>query len=112
MMPYQTILVHTERSAGSRSRLGVGISLAREFAARFVGVYVDDASELTPFGAALLPSDTVDRFLRNAVEAQRVAEDAFRQAAAAAGVTNVDYSDMHPPGCRSTPPWPTPAAPT
>lgn len=91
MMTYQTILVHMDRSAGGRSRLGVGIGLARDFAARLVGVYVDDAPELTPSLAALLPSDTVDRFLHNAVEAQRAAEDAFRQAAAGAGVTDVDW---------------------
>ncbi len=90
-MTYQTILLHIDRSAGSRSRLGIAISLARDFAARLVGVYFDDVPEITPSLAALLPTDTVERYMRNAVEAQRLEEDAFRQAAAAAGVTDVEW---------------------
>jgi nucleotide-binding universal stress UspA family protein len=90
-MTYQTILVHIDRSAGSRSRLGIAISVARDFAARLVGVCFDDVPEITPSLAALLPTDTVERYMRNAVEAQRAGEDAFRQAAAAAGVTDVEW---------------------
>jgi nucleotide-binding universal stress UspA family protein len=90
-MTYQTILVHFDRNAESRSRLGLGIGLARNFAARLVGVYLDDAPEIAPSVAVLLPSDTVERYMRNAAEAQRTAEDAFRQATAAAGVTDVEW---------------------
>ena len=90
-MTYQIILVHVDRSAECRSRLGLGIGLARDFAARLVGVYVDDAPEIAPSVAALLPSDTVERYMRNALEGQRAAEDGFRQAAAAAGVTDVEW---------------------
>lgn len=91
MMTYQTILVHIDRSAGSRSRLGVAISLARDFSARLVGLYVDDAPEITPSLAALLPRDAVERYMRTAAEAQRAGEDAFRQDAAGAGVTDVEW---------------------
>jgi nucleotide-binding universal stress UspA family protein len=91
MMTYQTILVHSDRSAESPARLGVGISLARDFAARLVGVYVDEAPEIKPSLAALLPNDTVERLTRNAVAARRAVEDAFRQAAAAAGVTDIEW---------------------
>jgi nucleotide-binding universal stress UspA family protein len=88
---YQTILVHVDRSAESDGRLGSGISLARDFAARLVGVYLDDAPEIAPSIAALLPNDTVERYTRNAGDAQRAAEEAFRQATAAAGVTDVEW---------------------
>ena len=90
-MPYQTILVHIDQSAGSRSRLGIAISLARDFASQLVGVFLDDAPEITPSIAALLPDDIVAQYLRNAADAQRAAEDAFRQAAAAAAVTDIEW---------------------
>jgi nucleotide-binding universal stress UspA family protein len=90
-MTYQTILVHIDQGTGSRSRLGIAIGLARDFAARLVGVYFNDAPEITPSLAAVLPKDIVERHAQNAVEAQRVGEDAFRQAAAGAGVTDVEW---------------------
>lgn len=88
---YQTILVHVDRSAESDGRLGIGIGLARDFAARLVGVYLDDAPEIAPSIAALLPNDTVERYTRNAGDAQSAAEEAFHQATAAAGVTDVEW---------------------
>ncbi len=91
MVTYQTILVHIDRSAECRSRLGVGISLARHFGARLVGAYLDDAPEIAPSVAELLPSNIVEQYMRNALEGQRAAEDAFRQAAATAGVTDVEW---------------------
>lgn len=91
MTTYQTILVHIDRSGASRSRLQVGISLARDFAARLVGLYVDDAPEIAPSIAALLPNEVVELYMRSGLEAQRAQEDGFRQAAAAAGVTDIEW---------------------
>jgi nucleotide-binding universal stress UspA family protein len=91
MITYQTILVHSDQSAGSRSRLAVAIGLSRGFVAQLVGMYLDDAPEITPSLAALLPNEIVARYLRDAVDTQRAAEDAFRQDAAAAGVTDVEW---------------------
>ena len=91
MITYQTILVHIDQSAGSRSRLGIAISLAREFAARLVGVCFYETPEIAPALAALLTVDLVERYVRDAVEAQCMEEDALRQAAAVAGVTDVEW---------------------
>jgi len=90
-MTYQTILVHLDQSAESRGRLGIAISLARDYAARLVGVYLDGAPEIAPSIAALIPSNTVEQFMRNALETQRAAEDAFHQTATTAGVTDVEW---------------------
>lgn len=79
------------RSAESRSQLGVAVGLSRNFAARLVGIYLDDAMEITPSVAALLPNDIVAQYLRTNADAQRAAEDAFRQAAAAAAVTDIEW---------------------
>lgn len=91
MTTYQTILVHNDQSAGARNRLGVAIGLSRDFAAQLVSVYLDDLPEISPSLAALLPDETVAEFLRNAANSQRAAEDTFRQDAAAAGVTAVEW---------------------
>lgn len=90
-MPYQTILVHIDQSAGSRSRLGIAISLARDFASQLVGVYLDDAPEITPSIAAFLPDDIVARRLNEAANTLRAEENEFRRASAAAGLTDVEW---------------------
>jgi nucleotide-binding universal stress UspA family protein len=91
MMPYRSILVHIDQGVQSRSRLGIGIALCREFAAQLVGTYLDDAPEITPSIAALLPDDVVARRLNEAANTLRVAEDEFRRASAAAGLTDVEW---------------------
>ncbi len=91
MTTYQTILVHVDQSARSRSQLGIAVTLARDFAARLVGIYFDEAPEIAPSIAALLPDDTVEQYMRNALEAQRAAEDAFGRTATTAGVTDVEW---------------------
>ena len=91
MNAYQTILVHIDQSAESQSRRGVAIELAREFAAQLVGVYLDDAPEITPSIAALLPDGTVAEHLRKAGEVQHAAEEAFRQACGAARLTDIEW---------------------
>jgi nucleotide-binding universal stress UspA family protein len=90
-MSYQTILVHVDQSAAARSRLGVAITLTRDFAARLGGVYFDETPEITPSVAAVLPNDVVERYMRNAADAQRMQEEAFRQAAAGARVTDLEW---------------------
>ena len=91
MNAYQTILVQVDQSAESQSRCGIAIELAREFAAQLVGVYLDDAPEITPSIASLLPDGTVAEHLRKAGEVQHAAEDAFRQACGAARLTDIEW---------------------
>lgn len=91
MMPYRSILVHLDSSDPSRRRLGVGISLCRDFAAQLIGTYLDDAPEITPSLAALLPNDIVARRLNEVARMQHTAEAVFRQAAAAAGLTDIEW---------------------
>ncbi len=90
MTAYRSILVHIDRSAQSRSRVGVGIALCRDFAAQIIGVYLDDALDIAPSIATLLPTNIVTRHISEATNAQRAAEEAFRQAAKAAGLTDVE----------------------
>jgi nucleotide-binding universal stress UspA family protein len=91
MMPYRSILVHLDPSDASRSRLGIGIGLCRDFGAQLVGTYLDDAPEITPALATLLPRDVVVRHLSDLASMQHTAEDVFRQAATAAGLTDIDW---------------------
>jgi nucleotide-binding universal stress UspA family protein len=91
MMPYRSVLVHIDQSAQTRSRLGVGIGLCRDFAAHLVGAYIDDSPEITPSLAALLPNDVVARRMNEIARIEHEAENAFRQAATAAGLTAVEW---------------------
>ena len=91
MNSYQTILVHDDQSAESQCRRHVAIQLAREFNAQLVGVYLDDAPEITPSIAALLPNGIVAEHLRKAGEVQRAAEEAFRRAGGAAGLKDIEW---------------------
>jgi nucleotide-binding universal stress UspA family protein len=91
MTPYKTILVHVDQRAESQSRLAVAVGLAKGFSAQLVGIYLDDAPEMTPSVAALLPDDIVAQYLSRGADAQRAAEDAFRQAAGAAKLTDVEW---------------------
>jgi nucleotide-binding universal stress UspA family protein len=91
MTPYQTILVHVDQRAECQSRLGIAIGLAQAFSAQLVGIYLDDAPELTPSVAALLPNEIVAQYLSRGADAQGAAEDAFRQATGAAGLGEVEW---------------------
>ena len=91
MNGYQTILVHIDQRAESPSRCVIAIELARAFGAQLVGVYLDDAPEITPSIAALLPNGIVAEHLRKAGEVQRAAEEAFRQASGAAGLQDIEW---------------------
>lgn len=91
MMPYQTILVHINQRTESQQRLNVAIDLSRDFAARLVGVYLDDTPDISPSLAALLPGETVEQYLRNAAAIQGAAEEAFRKDASKAGLADVEW---------------------
>ncbi len=91
MMPYRSILVYIDQSPQSRSCLGVGIGLCRDFGAQLIGAYLDDSPEITPSLAALVPDDVVARRQKEAANAQHVAEDAFRRAATAAGLSDMEW---------------------
>ena len=85
-MSFKTILVHADDNERFKQRLDGAIRLALGFGAELVGLYVVPTAELTPFVAALLPSDVVARHFRETGEAQHRAETLFRQASAAAGL--------------------------
>lgn len=91
MMPYRSILVHIDQSPQCKARLGVAISLCRDFAAQLVGAYLDDVPTISPSLAAVLPSEIVARRLSEIALAQSGAEEAFRQAAAAAGLSDLEW---------------------
>ena len=91
MPTYQTILVHFDQRAGSQSRLGIAIRLASDFAGRLVGIYLGEEPEITPSVAALLPKEIAAEVLRNTGAMQRAAEEAFRQATRAAGLSDVEW---------------------
>ena len=90
-MKYRTLLVHIGRGDESTSRLAVAIRLAGIFGARLVGAYLVDEPEITPSLAALLPEESVARRLNEGAEAQHAAEQAFRQAAGAAGCNDLEW---------------------
>jgi len=85
-MSLKSVLVHLDRSRHCRQRLATAVQLAVEFRAQLVGAYLVASIELAPSVAALLPDDLVKRRLREHADAQRESEQAFRQAAAAAGI--------------------------
>lgn len=91
MMTYQTILVYIDQSAEAASRLRLAAGLSRAFSAQLVGIYADDAQQLTPSMAALLPDDVVAEHLRRAGSAQRTAEEMFRKGAAAGGISDIEW---------------------
>jgi nucleotide-binding universal stress UspA family protein len=91
MTSFQTIVVYLEQGGDSASKLRIATGLARTFAAELVGVYLDDALQITPSVAALLPDEVVANRLRSAASAQHAAEDLYRQAAAAASVTDIEW---------------------
>jgi nucleotide-binding universal stress UspA family protein len=96
-MSFKTILVHLDRSKRCQQRLDTAVRLAVEFGAQLVGVYLVAGIELAPSVAALLPSDLVERRLRELADAQREGEQAFRRTAAAASITAEWRAPAGPP---------------
>jgi len=83
-MSLKSILVHIDDVAASRPRLEAAIRVARDFRAELGGLYLVPPIELHSTVAAMVPPDVVERRLREVAQAQRDAEQAFRDAAAAA----------------------------
>ena len=91
MSNYQTILVHIDQRADSEARLRVAVDVARRFKSQLVGMYLDGSPEVTPSMAAVLPDDVVTKYLRGAGDRQAAAEAAFRRAAEAEALTDIDW---------------------
>ena len=90
-MTYRSIFVHVDDGAACAQRLAVAARLARTYPAELLGAYLAPSVELTPFTSAVLPSEVVERRLRETGEAQRTAEARFRAAAAEAGVLSIGW---------------------
>ena len=96
-MTLKSILVHLDRSRHCKLRLDTAVRLAVEFRAQLVGAYLMAGIELAPSVAALLPSDLVERRMREHADAQAESEQAFRQAAAAARIAAEWRAPAGPP---------------
>jgi nucleotide-binding universal stress UspA family protein len=90
-MSLATILVHIDDATRCEARVDAAIRLALGFQAHLVGVNITPGFDLSPSIAALLPQETVDARLGETGQAQHDAEQAFRQAAAAAGLAAIDW---------------------
>lgn len=90
-MSFKSILVHVDETERSKACLDTALRLARDFQSQIVGIYLVPDLDLSPSLAAILPSEVVERRLREAGTAQHDAEAAFRKAALAAGVTTIEW---------------------
>ena len=90
-MPYRSIIVHLDDHARTASRLDAAIRFAKRFDSELVGMYLQPTYEIYPFAAELLPADFVQQSLEQRLEAQRASEAAFRDAAAAGGLSKFDF---------------------
>ena len=88
---YRSILVHLDDTPRAPLRLDVAVRLAVAHDAQLVGVYLVPGTDFTPFTAAMIPSDIVQRRLEAAESAQEAAEAMFRDAAAHAGMEEPDW---------------------
>ena len=95
-MSLKSILVHIDDVDVSRPRLDAAIRVARDFQAELVGLYLVAPIELNSSVAAMVPPDVIERRQRDTAQAQRDAEQAFRDTTAAAGLAAVDW--RAPPG--------------
>jgi nucleotide-binding universal stress UspA family protein len=90
-MTYRSIFVHVDDAEPCERRLAVAAHLARAYPAELVGGYLVPSREFTPFTAAVLPADVVDRRMRETAGAQQAAESRFRAACKGAGVTTLSW---------------------
>ncbi len=91
-MGYRSFFVHVDDSDQCERRLAVAARLARAFCGELEGVYVTPTRELTPFTSAMLPDSVVEHRLRDSGDAQELAEQRFRTAAAGERLTAVAWS--------------------
>lgn len=90
-MTYKTILVHLDSTGECGDRLAAGIRLAKAFSGTLVGTYLDNAPEITPSIAAFVPEDIIAARLSESAAEQKAAETVFRDTAAAAGLTAIEW---------------------
>jgi len=92
IMGYRYFLVHVDDSDECERRLRVAAQLARAYCGELEGVYVTPTRELTPFTSAMLPDSVVEHRLRDSGDAQALAEQRFRAAAAGEHLTSVAWT--------------------
>jgi len=90
-MSYRSLLVHVNDNESSVRGAGAAAWLAGALGAELVGSYLVPTRELTPFGSAMLPDTLVAQILRATGDAQMAAETCFRDAAAQAGLTAIEW---------------------
>jgi nucleotide-binding universal stress UspA family protein len=90
-MSFKTIVVHVDDSPRTGQRLNAAVRLAVDCGAELVGIYLVPTIELSLSVAALLPDDVVAGRLRETGDAQHRAEALFREAAATAGLTAIEW---------------------
>jgi nucleotide-binding universal stress UspA family protein len=90
-MNFRSILVHVDDTPRAPLRLDVAVRLAAEHEAQLVGVYLIAGMDLTPFTAAMIPQEFVERRLDANREAQAAAEAMFRDAGALAGIESLEW---------------------
>jgi nucleotide-binding universal stress UspA family protein len=91
IIAYKTLIVHVDDSERCVRRVEVASRIARDFAARLVGVYLVPTPALTPSVSALLPVGVVSQRLQESGEAQQRAAARFRETVAAAGLAAMEW---------------------
>ena len=90
-MNFRSILVHVDDTPRAPLRLDVAVRLARLHEAQLVGVYLMPGMDWTPFTAAMIPPEIVERRSAANREAQDGAEAMFRDAGAHAGIGELEW---------------------
>jgi len=90
-MSFKTIMAHVGDDDGPARPVESAIRVAKAFGSQLTGVYLTPGLEMSPSVAVLVPAEAVERRMRESGEAQHRAERAFRSAAQAAGVGQVDW---------------------
>ena len=90
-MTYRSIFVHVDDAAPCKHRLEIAARLARTYPAQLLGAYLVPTGNVMPSAAVMLPEEFVQRRLRENSDIQHDAEARFRAAAAAAGVTSLEW---------------------
>lgn len=90
-MTYRSIIVHVDDQPRCAARVDAALRMAAMFDARIVGIYLKPGLALSPFTAAMLPSDFVEERMRQQLDAQQAAEASFFETAAAANVAAVEW---------------------
>ena len=91
MESIKTIVILMDDRDGCAQRLELAIGLAQGFDACLLGVYLTSDPMVSPTVAALLPDDIMAAHLRRTGSAQTGAESLFRNLAAAAGLTAIEW---------------------